>query len=213
MDKKIGEKVKMIKKIIPTLALLAVIVTACGGGQAEPTLSPEQVQGTAISAALTMVAATQAAVPTNTPLPPTEMPSPTPLPTFTALPSPTPDFALLPTATQAAASSGEDNCLHPINRGEAGPTSNVRFENQSGGAVSLSINLRTNLFGQCGAETYILKDKEKLNVLIPKGEYWAWAWITYPDGDTSNSTGTFVNRVGDNHTFIVIIRKEVIIVK
>jgi hypothetical protein len=204
----------MIKKIIPTLALLALIATACGGGQAEPSLSPEQVQGTAISAALTVVAATQAAVPTNTPLPPTDIPSPTPLPTFTALPSPTPDFALLPTATQAAASSGgEDNCLHPINRGEAGPTSNVRFENESGGTVSLSINLRTNLFGQCGAETYIIKKNEKLTIAIPKGEYWAYAWINYPDGDTSTAVGTFVNRVGDNHLFPVKIRRDVIIVK
>ena len=205
----------MIKKIIPTLALLAVILTACGGQPAEPTLSPEQVQGTAISAALTMVAMTQAAIPTNTPLPPTEAPTFTPLPTFTPFPSPTPDFALLPTATQAAASSGggEDNCLHPINRGEAGPTSSIRFENETGGNVTLSLNLRTNLHGQCGAETYIVKKNEKLTVAMPKGEYWAYAWIEYPNGDTSNAVGTFVNRVADNHLFDVIIKPEVIVWK
>ncbi|MBK7449894.1 MAG: hypothetical protein IPJ47_10865 [Anaerolineales bacterium] len=66
----------MIKKIIPTMALLAVLVVACGGQPAEPTLAPEEVQGTAIAAAFTMVAETQAAVPTNTPLPPTETPAP-----------------------------------------------------------------------------------------------------------------------------------------
>ncbi|MBI3164073.1 MAG: hypothetical protein IPG44_18400 [Anaerolineales bacterium] len=204
----------MIKKIIPTLALLAVILTACGGQPAEPTLAPDQVQGTAISAALTMVAMTQAAIPTNTPLPPTEAPSPTPLPTFTPLPSPTPDFALLPTATQAAASSGgEDNCLHPINRGEAGPTSNIRFENETGGTVTLSLNLRTNQHGQCGAETYIIKKNEKLTIAMPKGEYWAYAWIEYPDGDTSNAVGDINNRVADNHLFVVKIKPEVIIVK
>lgn len=204
----------MIKKLIPTLVLLAVFVSACGGQPEAPALSPEQVQGTAISAALTMVAQTQAAVPTNTPLPPTDIPSPTPLPTFTQLPSPTPDFALLPTATQAAASSGgEDNCLHPINRGEAGPTSNVRFENETGGNVSLSLNLRTNLFGQCGAETYVLKKNEKLTVSMPKGEYWAWAWIQHADGDETTAVGTFVNRVGDNHLFVVKIRETVILVK
>lgn len=205
----------MIKKLIPTLALLAVIATACGGQPAEPALSPEQVQGTAIAAALTMVAQTQAAVPTNTPLPPTDIPSPTPLPTFTSFPSPTPDFALLPTATQAAASGGggEDNCLHPINRAEAGPTSNVRFENETGGRVTLSLNLRTNLFGQCGAETYFLNKNEKLTLSMPKGEYWAWAWIEYPDGDTSNASGSFINKVGDNHLFPVKIRPEVIVSK
>lgn len=99
LESKNGEIVNMIKKIIPTLALLAVILSACGGQPAEPTLSPEQVQGTAISAALTMVAMTQAAIPTNTPLPPTEAPSPTPLPTYTPFPSPILDFAFLPTAT------------------------------------------------------------------------------------------------------------------
>jgi hypothetical protein len=190
----------MIKKIIPILVLLAVFVSACGGQQEAPALSPEQVQGTAISAALTMVAATQAAVPTNTPLPPTEVPSPTPLPTFTPLPSPTPDFALLPTATQ-------------INRGEAGPTSNIRFENETGGTVTLSLNLRTNLHGQCGAETYIIKKNEKLTVSMPKGEYWAYAWIEYPNGDTTNAVGTFINKVADNHLFPVKIKPEVIVSK
>ncbi len=204
----------MIKKIIPTLALLATLLAACVGQPAEPTLAPEQIQGTAISAALTMVAMTQAAIPTNTPLPPTETPSPTPLPTFTPLPSPTPDFALLPTATQAAASSGgEDNCLHPINRGEAGPTSNIRFENETGGTVTLSLNLATNLHGQCGAETYILKKNEKLTLSMPKGEYWAYAWIEYSDGDTSTAVGNINNRVGDNHLFVVKIKPEVIVVK
>lgn len=204
----------MMKKLIPALAVAAILVTACGGQPAEATLSPEQVQGTAISAALTMVALTQAAVPTNTPLPPTPEPSPTPLPTFTPPPSPTPDFALLPTATQAAASSGgEDNCLHAINRGEAGPTSNIRFENESGGNVTLSLNLRTNLHGQCGAETYIIKKNEKLTVGMPKGEYWAYAWIEYSDGDTSTAVGDINNRVGDNHLFVVKIKKDTIVVK
>lgn len=205
----------MTKKIIPTLVLLAVLLSACGGQPAEPTLSAEQVQGTAISAALTMVAMTQAAIPTNTPLPPTEAPSPTPLPTYTPFPSPTPDFALLPTATQAVASSsgGEDNCLHPINRGEAGPTSNIRFENESGGTVTLSLNLRTNLHGQCGAETYIVKKNEKLVLGMPKGEYFAYAWIDYPDGDTSTAVGYINNRPADNHLFVVKIKRDIIVVK
>lgn len=204
----------MIKKIIPTLALLAVIVTACGGQPAEPTLSPEEVQGTAISAAFTMVAQTQAAIPTNTPLPPTETPSPTPLPTFTALPSPTPDFALLPTATQAAAATGgEDNCLKPLNVAEAGPQSNVRFENMTSGKVTLSLNLRTNLFGQCGALVYTIAKNQNLVVSLPKGEYFAYAWIELANGDTSNASGFFVNKVADNHLFPVRITNETIFSK
>ena len=99
----------MIKKIIPVLAAMAILVAACAPAQpAVPTLSPENVQGTAVAAAWTMVAMTQAAIPTATPLPPTETPSPTPLPTFTQeiFPTPTIDFALLPTATQASSGGG-----------------------------------------------------------------------------------------------------------
>jgi hypothetical protein len=209
--------VNMIKKIIPTLVLLAVFVSACGGQPEARALSPEQVQGTAISAALTMVAQTQAAVPTNTPLPPTPLPSPTPLPTFTALASPTPDFALLPTATQASSSSGGGTCDGIINLAEAGPTSNVRFENETGGTVSLTLFMYApNRFGQCGSfpsNPYTLRKNEKLTISLPKGEYFAYAWTTYDDGDTSQAGGYFINKVGDNHLFPVKIRAEVIVSK
>ncbi|NOH03527.1 MAG: hypothetical protein HND47_16975 [Chloroflexi bacterium] len=72
----------MMKKILPILAALALFVAACGQ-PAAPTMSPEEVQGTAVAAAWTMVAMTQASIPTATPPPPTETPSPTSLPTFT----------------------------------------------------------------------------------------------------------------------------------
>ncbi len=204
-----------MKKIVFVLAILTVILTACGGQPAEPTLPAEQVQQTAISAAFTIVAQTQAAIPTNTPLPPTETPSPTPLPTLPPPATPTVDFALLPTATQApVSSSGEDNCLKPLNIAEAGPQSNARFENVSGGTtVTLSLNLATNLHGQCGTLVYTLGKNEKLVVSLPKGEYFAYAWIVYKDGDTSTASGFFVNKVGDNHLFPVLIREDVIVSK
>jgi hypothetical protein len=208
----------MIKKLIPTLALLAVLLAACGGEPAAPTLAPEEVQGTAISAAFTMVAETQAAVPTNTPLPPTETPSPTPLPTFTALPSPTPDFALLPTATQAAASSGGGGtCDSVINLAEAGPQSNIRLENDSGGTASVLLYMYTpNAFAQCGSfpsNPYILQKNQQLVVSVPKGEFYVWAYITYSDGDTSTAEGYFTNKVADNHLFPIRIKQDIIVSK
>ncbi|HCR72581.1 MAG TPA: hypothetical protein DIW23_14150, partial [Anaerolineae bacterium] len=75
----------MFRKILPVVTIIAIFLVACGQ-QAEPTLSPEEVSGTAVAAAWTIVAETQAAIPTNTPVPPTETPSPTPLPTFTPEP-------------------------------------------------------------------------------------------------------------------------------
>lgn len=206
----------MIKKIIPTLALLAVIVSACGGQAAEPTLSAEQVQGTAISAALTMVAATQAAVPTNTALPPTETPSPTPLPTFTALPTVTPDFALLPTATQAASSSGGGQCDSVLNLAEAGPQSNVRFENNTSGTVGLAIMIYTpNKFAQCGSHPsnpFPIAKNGSITVSLPKGQYYAYAWITKSDEQRS-AEGYFWVKEADDHLFSVVIKDDVIVSK
>ncbi len=196
----------MLKRIIPVLLAIAVLLTACAP-QGAPTLAPAEVEGTAVAAAWTIVAMTQLAIPTATPVPPTDTPSPTPLPTFTPFPLPTLGLSIS-TATKAA--GGQDDCLKPLNIAEAGPQSEVRFENVSGGNVTLSLNLSTNAFGQCGNLSYTLSKNQKLIVSLPKGVYFAWAWITYSNGDTSNASGYVNNRVGDNHMFVVKIRKEVI---
>jgi len=195
----------MIKKTIFVLAILALLLTACGQ-QAEPTMSPEQVQQTAAAAAWTMVAQTQAAIPTNTPIPPTDTPSPTPLPTFTPLPLPTIEVATpVPTAKPAG------SCEGPLNVAEAGPQSNVRFENETGGKVTLSLWLSGNDFAQCGFLTYYLSKNEKLTASIPKGNYYAFALIDYGNS-SGNASGYVNNRVGDNHGFVVKIKKEAIVV-
>jgi hypothetical protein len=75
------------------------------------------------------------------------------------------------------------------------------------------LNLQTNLHGQCGAETYILDKNAKLTLSIPKGEYFAYAWIEYPNGSTGNAVGYVNNRVGDNHGFVVKIKSDVIVTK
>lgn len=201
----------MLKKIIPVLAVLAIFITACGP-QGTPTMSSAEVEGTAVSSAWTMVALTQVSIPTATPVPPTETASPTPLPTFTALPLPTQATIILPTATQQAGASG--SCDGLLNVGEAGPRSNIRVENETGGTVIFSLWLSTNAFGQCGFVPGItpLSKGEKRVMSIPKGVYTAWALITLPGGSSSNATGIVNNRVGDDHQFGVKIRKEAIIV-
>jgi len=207
----------MIKKIIPTLALIAVFVAACGGQPAEPTLSPEQVQGTAIAAAFTMVAETQAAIPTNTPPPPTETPSPTPLPTFTPLPLPTQELLALPTATTASSSGGGGQCSGLLNIKEAGPQSNVRFENKSGGTAGLSLYMYTpNKFAQCGSHysnPISIKKGESVTISLPKGNYYAYAWINMPDGRQVSAEGYFWNKEADNHLFPVVINETAIFSK
>ncbi len=198
----------MLRKLIPILAIFSIILVACGT-PAEPTLSPEQVSGTAIAMASTMIAQTQAAIPTNTPIPPTDTPSPTPLPTFTLEPLPTIEV-VQPTATSQA----KGKCEGPLNVAEAGPQSNVRFENETGGTVTLSLHLPegANAFGQCGFLVYTLAKNEKLILSLPKGQYYVAASISYANGDSSFASGYVNNRVGDNHLFVAKIKKDVIIV-
>jgi len=205
----------MIKKIIPVLAVLAIFITACGP-QGTPTLAPAEVEGTAVSAAWTVVAMTQLAIPTATPVPPTETPSPTPLPTFTPLPLPaTQETIILPTATQQAAGSSGGTCDGIMNVAEAGPKSNIRVENETGGTVTFSLWLGTpNAFGQCGFIPGItpLAKGEKRVISIPKGEFYAYALIALPGGSSSSAWGYVNNRVGDDHQFGVKVRKDQIVV-
>lgn len=198
----------MLRKSILIIAMSAVLLTACGA-QGTPTLSPEESSGTAVAMASTIIAQTQAAIPTNTPIPPTETASPTPLPTFTLEPLPTIEIAP-PTNT----AKPQGSCEGPLNMAEAGPQSNVRLENETGGTVTLSLHLGEgqNAFGQCGFLGYTLTKNQKLVVSLPKGLYFAYAFVNYPNGDTSQSSGYVNNRVGDNHLFAVKIREETIVV-
>jgi hypothetical protein len=193
----------MLKRVLPILLGLAMLLAACGPDE-PPTMAPADVQNTAVAAAWTMVAATQQAIPTATPLPPTETPSPTPPPTFTPLALPTlPET--LPTATQAAATG---DCLGPLNMAEAGPTVKVRIENDSGGQMTISLNLYTkNLFGQCGALSYNIAKNEKKIVSLPKGLWWAYAWIT-AGNSSSTSSCSFELRVADEDLIRLIVGKE-----
>jgi hypothetical protein len=199
----------MFKKILPILIMLTVLLAACAP-QGTPTMAPADVQNTAVSAAWTMVAATQLANPTATQLPPTEVPSPTPLPTFTLVPIiPTLEQLILPTPTSAP--SDPNNCLKPLDIGNAGPTTPMRIENVSGGIVRISLNLATNAFGECGALVVTnIPVNGKQRIDLPKGDWWAYAWITYKNGTSGISSGSFTIRVSDEDLLRIIVGPDTI---
>jgi len=198
----------MLKKILPILLALSVLLAACAP-QAAPTMAPADVQNTAVSAAWTMVKATQDANPTATPLPPTETPSPTPMPTFTLQPVLTiPTLQLvLPTATAAA--SDPNNCLKSLNMGEAGPMKNIRIENENKSQVNLSLNLyKPNPFGQCGSISYAIKGNEKRKVGIPTGYWYAYSWVLNPP--STGSVSFYIGPSASDDLLRIVIKKDVI---
>lgn len=165
--------------------VLSLLISACGA-QATPTANPVDIQHTAEAAAFTMVAQTQQAIPTATPLPPTETATLTPLPTLTPLASPTLDAlnstpvgltitpqANIPTFTPQASGSGQDPCNQPLTAWE-GPSASLHVVNETRpqGTIILSLYVVTEL-GQCGY-LYVTGD----SITGPIGQYSAGAFVT-----------------------------------
>jgi hypothetical protein len=200
---------KMMSKIIPILLALTVVLAACAP-QAAPTMTTADVQGTAVSAAWTVVAETKAAIPTITPVPPTEIPSPTSLPTFTPEPLlliPTlPPLALATPTTAAAAPSNPNGCLKSLNLAEAGPLKNVRIENQTPSQINVSLNLyKPNLFGQCGSLSYTLAKGGARTVQVSSGYWYAFAWVLNPPSQVGNS---FVVGSGNSSGLRIVVTED-----
>jgi hypothetical protein len=200
-----------MKNLIYFSLLAAMLLAACGA-PATPTMSPADVQATAFSSASTMVALTEAAIPTATPLPPTSTPTATLAVTNTIQAPPTSaTLSLPPTLAPTKPAGGTDTCIKPLNLGEAGPTSPVVIHNESGGSLNLSLNLwKPNAFGQCGALSYSNVAKgATISVQLPGGSWFAYAWISLKGG-SSEASGSFVIQQGFEEKQNLIIDKDVI---
>ncbi len=144
----------MRRNAIVVAVVFMLLVGACAP-QAAPTASAVDIQHTAEASAFTMVAQTEQAMPSNTPVPPTKAPTFTPVPTQTLLPSPTID-PLLPTATNTALVAQQPtidssvNCNKPLTSWK-GPTATFSIINETRpeGRIVLSLYAVTE-FGECG---------------------------------------------------------------
>lgn len=167
-----------MKRIWMIFAIAVLVLTACGPTP-EPTMSPADVQGTAMAAAMTMVAETQAAFPTATPVPPTEAPSATPFPTNTLavleLTTPTQSIAVLPTNTPMQSSSANDPCNQPLMSWD-GESATLTLKNNTKpqGLVTASLYFTTEM-GECG---YIGAQFDGSTTLtVPTGTFYAGAFV------------------------------------
>ena len=133
----------MVQRMLLIAAVAAFGLSSCA--PATPTVDPAQIQASAIAAASTMIALTQAAIPTSTPVPPTPLPSDTPMPLPTL-----PPLANLPTATKASTTSG-GGCNGTFDVGASGPKAPLLIKNNTKGPVTFGMKMNTkNTFGQCG---------------------------------------------------------------
>ncbi len=196
-----------MKRILFMVFLLAL--SACA--PAAPTVDPVQIQASAIAAASTMIAMTQAAIPTLTPTLP---PSPTPLPSPTFQPLPTLDLFASPTVAVPAGGTAGNPCddpnANPIMAAKpAGPKTTVKIQNETKGQVTLSLWLYKNKFGECGWRTYQLSAHGITTVTdLPQGCYYGAAIINNPQ-KPSNARGDGMC-MDSNDTWTMLIGTEVV---
>lgn len=167
-----------MKKILILALATSFLVGACGP-EPEPTLSVADVQATALAAAQTMIAETQAAIPTATPIPPTETASPTLPATNTPVLLPTLE---LPTNLPPAQPTAADICNDPkhLIPGVDGPKTRYQIINENNVLVNGSLYLSKTPHGECGYRGFSVPKNGSIVLELPLGCYSAWAWSTDP---------------------------------
>ena len=188
---------------IPTQTLaIALILSACGAPQAAPTVNPVDLQVTAVAAAYTIIAETQAAIPTSTPLPsPTATVTNTPNATTTLPPLPT----LGATFTPSPVGSGPvDPCINTVLPDSlTGQTIKIRIDNPTKATIMLSVNLqKSSPQGVCGYRGYTLAAGDSLVITdLVEGCYSLWAWNPDPKDYFMVTNGTSCLNSSNSWTF------------
>lgn len=185
-----------MKRFLIIISILAFALAACGS-PSEPALDPAAVQGTAMAAAMTMVAGTQAAIPSATPIPPTIAPSATPFPSSTigplglTTPMGTLGVGVIPTTntlgvgviptntlppTAAAPGSGNDPCNKPLTAWDDESAQMSLVNNtKPKGTVTLWMYFYQTQMGSCG---YISAQFDSsTTVSVPVGSFTTGAFV------------------------------------
>jgi len=182
------------------LLMISLIVSACRT-QATPTPVAIDLQGTIAAAAFTVVAETQAAIPTSTP-PPTATITDTPAPTNTLPPLPPPGVTFTPVPN--GNSGAGDPCINKVMPEPLqGKPIRMRIDNSTKAKVSVSVNLNQTVpNGQCGYRSYTIDPGQNivLNNLV-EGCYTLWAWDPDPANYFIVTNGTNCLNTSDSWVF------------
>ncbi|MBI3165662.1 MAG: hypothetical protein HYZ24_13340 [Chloroflexi bacterium] len=195
----------MKRKIPITISILAILaLSACGGGDATPEISAEDIAATAVAQAWLVMTQTAAAAPTATPLPPTA----TPLPLNTLPPT----LALLPTlpaATIAVVGSPTPDCVLIPEPEPKGAQVNVEFYNESGDSLNLSFGMNSpNDKNECYAYSFTLGSGDVFATRVLAGCYYGWAWIGGSDGSIAKTGDKLLCVTDANVVYKVAITSE-----
>jgi len=169
-----------MKRLLPLILLFSIILSGCGAlnpaapaADATATISAEDIRATVDAMVYAMLTQTQAAMPTDTPIPATETPMPTA--TFTLVPTAileTATVALLPTAT-AAALDAYACTKQPLNSWTGG-SAKVKITNNVKNTSASVFFCVTTPYGEAG---YIVGNAGS-SVEIPYGYVTATAWVS-----------------------------------
>lgn len=178
---------KKIHRIITTL-LLAAFAGACGATPAVPTISAGDVQSTAVAAALTLVAQTQAAIPTATQLPATETSIATLAPTDTPQTLPTlastleATFSPVPQNTVIPQNTVDPCSTRILSSSPRGRETTIQIVNLVKAQVTVSVYLNeTASWGECGYRSYVLGARDSVVITdLIQGCYDLWAFNNDP---------------------------------
>jgi hypothetical protein len=173
----------MKQKFLIVLSLLSILIlSACGGADATPELSPEDTAATAMAEAWIAITQTAAALPTNTPIPPTFTPQPTntAMPTIELLPT-------LPPAPLVVATATAECITIPVPEPK-GALVNVEIYNESQGSATVAFGMNSaNDKNECFSYSLSLGRNDVYTGKVLAGCYWGIAWITGEEQSVARS--------------------------
>lgn len=197
------------RKLFVLITVLSLALSACSVIKAEPTMSLEDIQATAQSVALTSVAQTEMAKPTEpptqTPIPPTPIVEVTEEPVTEVVQIPQEVAPVVPPPTEPApvvivqpsdaSSAGDGQCDPYLTAGDKGARTSVTIKNQSAGPMTLSIYLYPTKLNACGSTSVTLESKSETTMELIEGCYYLHAWIN--GKKPSNASAEYCFKVAD----------------
>jgi len=173
----------MKRKFLLAVSLFVVMALAACGPKSAPGLSVTDVQNTAVALALTGIAMTPSAIPTDTLVPPTPSTQVATLVTLPTIALETPIIA--PTTSSNATPTPDCYQPAPLPKDLLGTTVQIKLVNKADGPVDLSMGMyEPNDQGECFTFAFSVNNNGSEVVTILSGCYWGAGYQNGPKPST-----------------------------